>query len=209
MLSREREMNINKNPSCGGRNLERLSNILQKSMHNINEYLKKMREEMESPKKLESRARSRLAHDRCEHAATPYYVQWSQMPISTMKEMNKRKFQGGKLLVIFCKSMSLKMKILEIILLSKSFARSRWRGASCMTWIDFLYLPLMDPQIVQPKLGWRSCILICSSTKFLKMKPSELQCCTLKVRPMLGGCLSHFHCERSILLIFQSSLRDW
>ena len=77
MLLREGEMNRNKTPLCGGRKEERLSKLLPKSMQSIKEDLKKMRGEMESPEKFESRARSRFAHDRCEHADTPYYAQHS------------------------------------------------------------------------------------------------------------------------------------
>ena len=58
-------------------------------MQCINEDLKKMREDIKSLEKFESRARSRLAHDRCEHAATPYYAQRNQMSRSTMREMKE------------------------------------------------------------------------------------------------------------------------
>ena len=74
MLSIKGEMNKNKTPLCGGRKEERLSNLLPKSMQSINEDLKKMRGEMESPEEFGSRSRYRLAHDRCEYAATPYYA---------------------------------------------------------------------------------------------------------------------------------------
>ena len=89
MLSEEGEININKTPLCGGRKEERLTKLLPKSMQSINEDLKKMTKEMESPEKFESRARSRLAHDRCEHAATPYYAQGHQMPRSIIREMEE------------------------------------------------------------------------------------------------------------------------
>ena len=72
-LSREGEMNRKKTPLCGGRKEDRLTKLLPKSLQCINENLKKMRGEMESLEEFGSRARSRLVHDRCEHAATPYY----------------------------------------------------------------------------------------------------------------------------------------
>ena len=145
-ISREGDMNRNNTPLCGGRKEHRLTKLLPKSVQCINEDLKKVREEMESPEEFGSRAASRFTHDRCEHAATPYYAQCNQMPRSTMEEMEEEKIPKRGTLVIFCKSMNLKLKSLEIILLSKSFARSRWRGANCITLIYFLYLPLMDPQ---------------------------------------------------------------
>ena len=60
-------------------------------MQCINEDLKKMRGEMESPEEFRSRARSILAHGRCENASTPYYAQCSQMPRSSMREMKEEK----------------------------------------------------------------------------------------------------------------------
>ena len=65
--------------------MERLSNLLPKSIQSIKEDLKKMRGEMESPEEFGSRGRSRLAYDKCEHAATPSYAQHSQFPRSAMK----------------------------------------------------------------------------------------------------------------------------
>ena len=93
-LSREGEMNRNKTPLCGGKREDRLTNLLPKSVQCINENLKKMRGEMESPEEFRSRAKSRLVHDRCEHAATPYYAQRSQMP----KVVSMRKMKEGEIL---------------------------------------------------------------------------------------------------------------
>ena len=47
-----------KNPLCGGRNEERLSNLLPKSMQSIKEDLNKMRREMESPREFGSESNS-------------------------------------------------------------------------------------------------------------------------------------------------------
>ena len=85
------EMNRKKTPLCGERKEDRLTKLLPKSMQCINEDLKNMRGEMESSKEFESRARSRLAHDRCEHAATHHDAQHSQTSRSTIKEMKEEK----------------------------------------------------------------------------------------------------------------------
>ena len=68
---------------------DRLTKLLPKYVQCINENLKKMRREMESPEEFGSRARSRLVHDKCEHPATLYYAQCSQIPRSTMREMKE------------------------------------------------------------------------------------------------------------------------
>ena len=91
MLSRdkgeEKMYRKEKTPLCGGKKEERLSKLLPKSMQTIKQDLKKMRREMESPEEFGFRAKSRFAPNECEHAATPYYAQHSQMYRSIMREM--------------------------------------------------------------------------------------------------------------------------
>ena len=48
--------------------------------------------EMGSPKEVESRAESRFSHGECEHAATHYDAQYSQVPRSILRWMG-----GGKI----------------------------------------------------------------------------------------------------------------
>ena len=92
MPSREGDMyrnNEEKNLLCGGRKEKRLSKLLPKSIHSIQGYLKKMRREMESSKEFGSRTKYRFSHDRCEHAATPYYTQCIQIPRYTMGDFKE------------------------------------------------------------------------------------------------------------------------
>ena len=78
-------------PLFGGRKEERLSKLLFQTMQGIHGDIKKMRREMlkESPKEFGSRAKSRFAHGRCEHVATHYDAQCSQMPRANMREMKE------------------------------------------------------------------------------------------------------------------------
>ena len=87
----DREISRKNTPSFGGEKGDKLTKLLPKSIHDIHEYFKKIRREMskESPKEFESKEKSRLIYEECEHAATPYGPQRSHMPRIAIREMER------------------------------------------------------------------------------------------------------------------------
>ena len=170
-----------KTPLFGGRMEENLSKLISKSILSIKGDLKKMRREMESSQEFGSRAKSRFAHDRCENVATLYYAQRSQMPRSTKRKLKEEEMPRRETLSNFLQEYESQTEKFRDNITFKGF---------CKIKVERRKLHDMDRFSLSTFDGSPTCY---SSTKFLKMKPSELQNCTLKVRPMLGGCLSHFH----------------
>ena len=125
---------IQKSSVCIERKEDKLTKILPKSMKSFQGELKKIRLEMESAKEVESRAESRFSHGECEHAAALHDAQHIQVPRDILRWMG-----GGRM----AKRMNLKLKGLEIILISRSFERSRWRRESSRCYTKNCHLDIL------------------------------------------------------------------